>query len=175
MRRVGDRFGVLALVLMSLSTIQSAYAQDFQPSMVGRDGEFSAFALITSDPNWAEKWDTPPETSPSYDLAHTLEMGETGTFLVFFSGVDIPNGTTDLICELIITRADGSVASELPSTACAPGALKGPKDHVYLTRVVGEVLVDENEVAGPLIFEFSVTETASGKRIPLTIGVEIVK
>lgn len=179
---------LLPLLLVALSAIMSfaspgvcgALPRDNPPAADSDTNKsvagFGASLIVTADPDWESKWDTPSEVIPTFSEVQSLKRGEPATILVFFTNPALDAaGTADVTYDLKITGPDKQM-SENHALKGFTGTLGGPPTNTYLagnvTRFVGEpadplgewvvdVVVHDNHrhVSIPLRARFTLTLT----------------
>src|SRR5438046_8061111 len=72
---------------------------------------FGASLVVTPDEDWETKWNTPPETVPTFREARTVKRGGVVTILIFFANPQTDSrNTANVLCELSLLRTDASCA-----------------------------------------------------------------
>lgn len=141
------------------------------PVLAEKDG-FGVLALLTDDPDWRAKWNTPPEFAPEIPPAGKLMLGDRATLLVMFANPAMQHGRARLECDLRLEKADGTVLTGGPST-CFDDAVVGPPKNWRLTGMGLEVLVDETEPSGVWRADIGVHDTIRNVRVPLSLSFEV--
>src|SRR5882762_8600387 len=87
---------------------------------------FGASLVVTPDEDWETKWNTPPETVPTFREARTVKRGGVVTILIFVANpkTDARNAA-NVRCDLRVLRPDGSFSINANDVACMEGELKG--------------------------------------------------
>lgn len=172
MRRFAYLWVALGL-LMALGSAAPAFSQDAEASDKASSGGFQALGLITSDPDWQSKWESPRENVPNFTIASVLEPGDRATVLTFFSGAVEKNGKILLKRDVEVEMTDGQTQSfETPE--CGPTKRLGPADDVYLTRLEIGFEINEDDPPGLLVFKIGITDVNAGKRLALTMSTRVV-
>ncbi|MGH8087455.1 MAG: hypothetical protein ACREPC_04220, partial [Stenotrophomonas sp.] len=71
----------LLAMLMPLTALAQPGVRDAQGNLLPDTlatqtvGDFSASILITADPNWQQKWETPPDVAPQFEPATEVKEG----------------------------------------------------------------------------------------------------
>ena len=74
---------------------------------------FSASLVITADPDWQQKWESPPEVAPRFDLATEVKEGGSLYILSFLSNPMLDAaGMAQVRCDLRISKPDGSLSGD---------------------------------------------------------------
>lgn len=138
-------------------------------SAKSRDG-FSATLVITPDQDWQQKWDTPPETIPRFSEAD--EVGPDGELfiLTFLSNpkVDSASGMTDVACDFVILRPDGSDSTRERDLPCFTVKLPGDPRSVYLSSAALKYVAEPTDQRGRWIVSVTVKDRLRGVVIPLS-------
>jgi hypothetical protein len=105
---------------------------------------FTGLLVVTVDPDWKRKWDTPSGSTPNFKQADTVKAGQRVSVLSFFSNPKLSaQGRADVTCELTVMRPDGSVANRQADAVCFRGPIPGDPKHVYLSEPVIDLASDE--------------------------------
>ena len=133
-----------------------------------REG-FSATILITADQDWQEKWNTPPETIPHFST--TSEVGSGGELFVltFLANpmVDKASGMTDVVCDFIVLRPDGSDSTRELDMPCFKVELRGNPRSVYLSSASLRYVEEPSDPRGTWTVMVTVKDRLRGVDIPL--------
>ena len=87
---------------------------------------FGGWLVVTPDADWEEKWNTPPDTTPNFTVASEVNYGEELTILPFYINPKLNSrGEANVLCDIKITRPDGSNAIDVKDIECASGKLQG--------------------------------------------------
>ncbi|WP_296248377.1 hypothetical protein [uncultured Stenotrophomonas sp.] len=137
-------------------------------SAKSREG-FSATLVITPDQDWRQKWDTPPETIPRFSEAD--EVGADGELfiLTFLSNpkVDSASGMTDVACDFVILRPDGSYSTKERDLPCFVVKLQGDPRNVYLSTAALKYVAEPTDQRGKWAVSVTVKDRFRGVEIPL--------
>lgn len=167
---------ISSILLLTLSF--AAFAQSGWRDMGGnplpetearrsRDG-FSASLIVTSDRDWRAKWETPPETAPHFTEAREVSEGGELSILTFLANPQIgPSGTTDVACELIVTRPDGSKSVNELDIPCFNFELKSNPHNVYLTAATLKYVAEPSDLRGIWTVSVTVKDRVRGVSLPL--------
>ena len=101
-----------------------------------KDG-FAGSLLVTTDEDWQAKWDTPPQTKPSFKLAETVPYGKKVFVLTFFSNPKPDEqGNANVRCDLRIEAPSGKVTLDQKDVTCFAGKIAGSPYNLYLSAPV---------------------------------------
>lgn len=129
---------------------------------------FGGAILVTPDADWKEKWNTPAENRPSFRHASSVEYGEHVTILTFYSNPQPDkDGTVHVLCDIKLTRPDGSVPVDTKGTECAPNKLQGSRFNTRLTYAVIEFIGEDGDPPGVWRVEVSLTDKNRNVTLPL--------
>ncbi|MFC3816464.1 hypothetical protein [Lysobacter sp. GCM10012299] len=132
-----------------------------------RDG-FSASVLITPDKDWQEKWNTPPETVPKFSTAKEVSLGGEIFILTFLANPKVDGqGMTDVACDFIVVRPDGSDSTRDLDMPCFKGKLLGDPTSVYLSAAVLKFVAEPADPRGEWSVAITVKDRLRGVEIPL--------
>jgi len=164
----------LALALLCLSALSSplaarAVTPHHPPSTGAATRGFDALLVITADADWQAKWNTPPEVQPRFTAADMVREGGKLTLLVFVSNMTLDAaGSTDILCDYVVTRPDGSRSLDAQDKPCLRQAVTGGTGNVYLTDNHIEFLAEPGDQRGTWQVAITVTDRVSGREVPLT-------
>ena len=160
------------LALAALAFAYAASAQQPTGQIQGQAGDFTAIAVATTDADWLEKWQTPRQTTPNFNVTSELSAGQTATILTFFSNPQVRDGTVRIACDIRIIKPDGEVANTTPATPCVPGRFTGPPWDVYLTGMAITIKNESKDDPGMWRFQIGVSDQFRDVRIPLELAIE---
>lgn len=133
---------------------------------------FSGMLVVTPDKDWQEKWNTPPETKPSFTTADSVAEGGELMVLVFLAnpGLDA-SGHADVACDWRITRPNGRTSEEIDAP-CMRGALSGDPKHVYMSPISVKFIAEPTDPRGTWQFAVTLKDRVRGVELPLKTAVE---
>ena len=110
---------------------------------------FGGWLVVTSDADWKEKWQTPPETTPHFTTADTVKKGERLWILIFFvnPGVDAEHNA-DVTCNIQTIRPDGSFSIDQKNVVCFRGKVEGDPHILRLAAPVIGYVGEEKDPMG---------------------------
>ncbi|TCV86453.1 hypothetical protein [Sulfurirhabdus autotrophica] len=168
---------VLIFLLMSLSLVAHASIEGWvtkdekivpnSDAMKIING-FGGWLVVTPDSDWEAKWNTAPETIPHFSVAKNVSYGETLTILTFYINPKAnASGELDVLCDIKVTRPNGSSSANSKGVQCAAGKLQGNPRNVRLASAVIKYIGEEGDPPGEWIVEVTVTDKVRGTAIPL--------
>lgn len=164
---------VLAGALMIGST-GGGSAEECNCGKTGNVDGFHAVTVLTGDADWEEKWQTiPSEEGVRFGEVTALRDGERAWLLTFFANPEIKEGRFEVLCDLKITRANGTEVMQ-PQYPCASEVLMGKVDNVRLTSLIVEVVAEPSDPKGIWTAELGVTDAHRGVRVPLSLSFEML-
>ena len=132
-----------------------------------QDG-FSASLVVTPDRDWQAKWETPPETVPHFSEATEVSEGGELTVLTFLSNPLLSAaGMTDVACDFIVTRPDGSKSINEIDMPCFNYELQTDPGHVYLTTASLKYVAEPSDQRGTWMVAVTVKDRVRGVTLPL--------
>jgi hypothetical protein len=175
----------LISLLMSLSLI--AHAE--MGGWVTRDGKpvpnsdamksingFGGSLVVTPDSDWEAKWNTSPETVPHFTEAKNVSYGEQLTILAFYINPKTnASGELDVLCDIKVTRPDGSSSANTRGIQCAAGKLQGNPRKVRLASAVIKYVGEKGDPPGNWIVEVTLIDKVRGTAIPLKVHFNLRK
>ena len=109
--------------------------------------DFAGSLLLTTDEDWQEKWNTPPENKPHFNQANVVAYGKKVFTMIFFSNpLRDAEGTANVKCGLKISDPSGKVSFEQQDMVCYTGKLAGSPYNLYLG---GPVLAFSGDAGDP--------------------------
>jgi hypothetical protein len=131
-------------------------------------GGFSASLVVTPDKDWQEKWDTPPDVVPHFTEAREVSDGGELYILTFLSNPKLdPTGMTDVACDFVVTRPDGSKSVNEMDVPCFKVALATDPKQVYLSGTWLKVIAEPADLRGAWEVGVTVKDRIRGVEIPL--------
>jgi hypothetical protein len=135
---------------------------------------FSASLVITADPDWQKKWESPPDVAPRFDLATEVQEGGSLYILSFLSNPKLDAaGMTQVRCDLRISKPDGSPSADEHDLPCFVTPLEGDPNLVYLSSVGVKFTAEAGDPKGAWTVDITVRDTLRNVRIPLKSSFEI--
>ena len=129
---------------------------------------FGGWLVVTPDMDWEEKWNTSPETIPHFSEAKDVSYGEQLTILTFYiNPKTLISGEIDVLCDIKVTRPDGSSSVNAKSVQCAAGKLQGSPRYVRLSSGVIKYIGEAGDPPGEWVVEVTLTDTVRGTVVPL--------
>jgi len=128
---------------------------------------FGASMIVTTDPDWEGKWNTPAEVTPTFSAVHDLKRGEQATILVFFANPALDAaGTADVTCDVRVIRPDRQVVEDRGMSALA-GPLSGPPTNTFLAENVIRFTGEPEDPLGEWVVEVVVHDNHRRVAVPL--------
>jgi len=178
-RRSGMKGWIAGSLLGLVACCNTAWAEEGWVDMQGRPippsesansvGGFSAAVMMTTDADWEAKWNTPPETVPSFHTANEVSPHGELYILTFVSNpqVDPATGKTDVVCDVVMHRPDGTVSASAVDQPCLQGELRGDPRNVYLTGVSMKYMEEPADARGVWSFSVVAKDRVRGVAVPL--------
>ena len=136
-------------------------------SRKSRDG-FSATVIVTPDQDWQEKWNTPPETIPYFSEENEVNAGGELFILTFLSNPATDSaGNTDVTCDFVVTRPDGSRSVAETDLPCFRGVLQGDPHNVYLSGASLKYVAEPEDPRGTWTVDVVVKDHHRAVQVPL--------
>lgn len=135
---------------------------------------FSASLVITADPDWQQKWESPPEVAPRFDLATEVKEGGSLYILSFLSNPKLDaQGMTQVRCDLRISKPDGSLSGDERDLPCFVTPLETDPKLVYLSTVGVKFTAEAGDPKGTWTVAINVRDTLRNVTIPLQSSFEM--
>lgn len=170
--------GTYALAMMALMLPMTTFASDGwingdgkavpqTDAMKSSDG-FAASLLVTSDADWRAKWETPPESTPSFTEASEVHLGGELFLLTFLSNPQLDeNRVPKVHCDLRMLRPDGSTSVDERDVPCFTAALPGPPTLLYMTSVQLKFVAEASDPKGTWTAQVVVRDLLRNVSLPL--------
>ena len=164
--------GVLFVSLSLVGKCQEGWKDQTQRMVDDTDARkskdgFGGWVVVTSDADWRMKWQSSPETVPSFTEAKAVKRGQSVFVLIFFSNPLIANGMADVTCDIDVTRPDGTSSIHQPGATCFGGRLEEDPHHVFLSGPVIQFIGEPRDPAGDWIVKVLLRDTARNVALPL--------
>lgn len=145
-------------------------------SALQSSNDFTGALLATTDVDWREKWDTPPETVPGFTQAGKVPIGKPVTILTFFANPQLDaEGKAQVHCDLRIIAPDGKLAHEQKDVTCYAGAIKG---NPYAMRLAAPTITfsgDDDDQPGNWSIEVMLRDAIRKVELSLKTSFELHK
>ena len=166
-------------LFVALCALADASAQDvwrtprgaIAPEFASRksvDG-LGVLVLVTDDPDWGAKWNTPSTTVPNFNEAKTVRTGGSLSILTFVANPKAAarSGELSVVSHIHLVRPDGSVSVDAPNQPCLRGVLQGPPTNTRLCEAVVGFRADPGDQVGK--WKVRVTVTDNNRRISVPV------
>lgn len=159
------RLGLLWLFL-PLVAPSVPHAEGFAVKEIGK---FKAFAAFVKDEDWKEKWYTPSD-NVNFSTTDSIRVGEELTFLVGFANpTRDADGRIKILCDLEITRSDGSSGGSAHQIECASPDLPVATNRIVPTYLSVTIKSDPAEPVGDILFKAAVIDAVADLRLELEL------
>lgn len=136
-------------------------------SMMSRNG-FGGALLVTTDEDWERKWNTPPETRPSFTKAEVVPYGKKIFILTFFSNPKLDSsGTANVRCDYKVLSPTGNATFDQKDMSCFVGRIGGGLYNMYLSAPVITFSGDSSDLPGTWVVEVVLRNGVGGTELPL--------
>ena len=130
--------------------------------------DFAGWLVVTSDTDWAEKWATPSHVVPEFKEARTLTRNQKAFVLIFFSNPKLSvEGRADVLCDLRVTRPDGSNSIDQRDAVCFQGVISGAPTNLYLSAPVIGFVGEPADPIGTWVITVNLKDRLRGTALPL--------
>ena len=129
---------------------------------------FGGWLIITPDSDWEKKWNTSPETIPYFTEATEVTYGMELSILTFFINPKTDDaGEIDILCDIKVTRPNGSLSVNAKGIKCASGKLNGNPRNIRMVSAVIKYVGEKGDPPGKWIVEVTLKDKVRGIVIPL--------
>lgn len=173
-------FALIGLLVSAPVQSQSGYWRDSAgkplaetESMRSKDG-FAGSLLATTDEDWEQKWNTPPETKPSFTQASKVPYGKKVFILTFFANPKLDDlGNASVLCDLQISSPAGKVELEQRDMTCFSGQINGSPHNLYLSGPVIAFAGDPGDPPGVWAVQVLLRDAQRHVELPLRTTFEL--
>jgi hypothetical protein len=158
-----------AVVFAFFMTPVSALAEDYPAAAEVRTPDFTVLAILTKTLNWREVWETPRETSPSFEGIENLSVGDGAVFLAFFSHRGQAGKKVKLACAMTAYFED-KVVQSVPLTPCYDRQLPENPNDLFMLGINVEIKVSEEDIGKWTRFELEVLDQTTGNMGKAVVG-----
>ncbi|WP_321529260.1 hypothetical protein [Sedimenticola selenatireducens] len=132
------------------------------------ENDFGGSLVITSDLNWQQKWETPPDNVPPFAEAETVRVGEGIVILTFFVNPKVNEyGQASVRCALKVTRPDGTEAANYESFWCLNDTPMGDINNVRLSPAIINFIGEESDPLGEWVVEVNIHDVLRNTELNL--------
>lgn len=137
-------------------------------------GDFGGSVLATTDEDWEKKWNTPPDTKPSFTQASAVSYGKKVFVLTFFANPKLDQqGKADVRCDIRILAPTGKVSFAQKDSACFAGTIQGDPYAVRLSAPVVAFSGDSDDPPGTWAVEVMLRDAVREVELPLRTTFEL--
>lgn len=141
--------------------------------MKSKDG-FAGSLLATTDENWEQEWNTPPDTKPEFNKADVIPYGKKIFILSFFANPKRDaSDTVNVRCDIKLIDPKGKVSLAQQDSTCYAGRITGNPYNLYLCAPVIEFSGDPGDPAGAWIVEVKLRDAIRNVELPLRTSFEL--
>jgi len=164
---------VLPLIVITASAQSSVWRDESgkpatETESMKSQNNFAGAILLTTDEDWLEKWNTPPENKPHYNKADVVPYGKKVFTMIFFSNPLLNGeGTANVKCGLKISEPSGKVSFEQQDMVCYAGKLAGNLHHLYLGGPVVAFSGDPGDPSGTWSVDVTLSDENRHVTLPL--------
>jgi hypothetical protein len=136
---------------------------------------FGGWVITTSDADWAAKWATPAEETPSFTTAESVRKGERVETLIFIvNPLRNEKGEVDVRCDIRVTRPNGTVSLEKRGLPCLNGPLLGDPRNLRLAVHTLPFTGEEGDPLGEWVIDIALRDAKRGTTLNLRGSFEYV-
>jgi hypothetical protein len=135
---------------------------------------FGGWVLVTPDQDWAEKWNTPAESVPSFRESKSVRRGEKVFTLIFFANPKLAQDrSADVTCDLKVTRPNGTESLNQRDVPCFRGRIAGDPFNMYLSGPVIGFIGEPGDPAGTWTVEVQLKDNLRKVVVPLKTSFDL--
>jgi len=144
-------------------------------NMKSKNG-FGGWLIVTPDPDWEEKWNTPADNVPHFNEASDVNYGESLTILTFLiNPAQDDRDEVDVRCDIQVVRPDNSYSINVTDVECLKGAIRGDPRNIRITSAIIKFIGEEGDLAGDWKIAITLFDKNRGTMIPLNTGFRLVQ
>lgn len=130
--------------------------------------DFAGALQATTDEDWAQKWDTPPDTRPSFTKAETVPYGKKVFVLMLFANPLLDaQGNVNVRCDFRLLDPSGKVTLAQKDLKCFAGPIAGRVQNMRLSEPVVGFVGDPGDPAGVWAAEVVLRDAVRNVDLPL--------
>ena len=124
--------------------------------------------IVTADPDWQAKWDTPSHQTPHISEAQTVSTGGRLTILTFVVNPQ-PDSQNNLkvLSRITVTRPNGTFSMNAAELPCLKGRLLGSPTNVRLCEAVIQFSADPEDPPGAWNVDVAVKDVNRNTEVPV--------
>lgn len=124
--------------------------------------------VITADPDWQAKWNTPSHETPNFAEAKRVSTGGKLAILTFVVNPSTgPGNVLNVVSHIEVTRPDGTTSVNSPGLPCLRGRLMGAATNVRLCEAVIQFSADPGDPAGVWKIKVTVKDENRATEVPV--------
>jgi hypothetical protein len=175
---IDDRIGIENKLAQAQAQSSVWRGEDGKPiaetQSMKSQNDFAGSMLLTTDEDWQEKWNTPPENKPHYNQANVVPYGKKVFTMIFFSNpLRDTDGVVNVKCGLKISDPSGKVSFDQQDMVCYNGKLAGSPYHLYLGAQVVAFSGDPGDPSGTWSVDVTLRDENRHVTLPLRSTFEL--
>jgi hypothetical protein len=136
---------------------------------------FGGWLLITPDPDWQQKWETPSSTTPVFSTAKSVKVGGRVAILIFFvSPKPDARGAINIGCDILVRRGNGTLSIDSKDVDCASGPIGPNPYNVRLADQWLNMIAESGDPLGKWEVEVNVRDRNRNVSVPLKASFTLV-
>ena len=135
---------------------------------------FKVVAAVVQDEDWREKWTTPREQTPSFNVDDEITLADRPTLLVFFAPPDLTVVPQRLNCRLAILEND-EIVEQIGPTPCHEQDLQGSPNDLFLTGLVVGFTPEADDIGDDMRLDIIVEDPDRQITVPVSVAFTVVK
>jgi hypothetical protein len=157
----------LAVMAQDVWRTKDGKAVPETPARKAKNG-LGVWLVITADPNWEAKWNTPSHETPNFAEAQRVSTGGKLAILTF-----VVNPRPDsrkvlnVVSHIEVTRPDGTTSMNAPGQPCIRGNLMGAPTNVRLCEAVIQFSADPGDPPGIWKVKVTVRDENRSTEVPV--------
>jgi hypothetical protein len=137
------------------------------PARKAKNG-LGVWLVITADPDWQAKWNTPSHETPNFAEAKRVSTGGRLAILTFVVNPSPgPRNVLNVVSHIEVTRPNGTTSVNSPGQPCLRGNLTGAATNVRLCEAVIQFAADPGDPAGVWKVKVTVRDENRDTEVPV--------
>lgn len=131
------------------------------------NSNFGGLLLVTADIDWEKKWNE-MKSPPKFKDDKIVKRGEHIYILPFFANPKLDNDSNfRVICDVRLTRPDGSVSIDRKEVHCGEGKLEVSPQQIFVARAAFKYVGEQNDPLGEWKVSYRIKDILRGASILL--------
>ena len=137
------------------------------PARKAKNG-LGVWLVITADPDWQAKWNTPRRETPNFTEANRVSKGGKLTILTFVVNPSPDSrNVLNVVSHIEVVRPNGTTSVNTAGLPCIRGSLMSPPTNVRLCEAVIQFSADPDDPTGIWRVKVTVRDENRATEVPV--------